>query len=138
MSPTAINRLFIVVHFLGVLFVCAGLFLYEDEEGNFQNRVEEWWIKLSDKQKESRSAVAGFMRQVARLTGNGFDRLFGHGLFSVRVIPVSIYLSLASVFLIIFIMFPRIKNTSAVHRQDALFWFVFFSLSLYGASNFST
>src|SRR5258707_1142858 len=94
MYPSLINRLFLVLHVFGVVLICAGLFLYEDEEGRFQNKVEEWWIALSDKQKASRSRIAAFMQEVARLTGSGFDRLFGQRLFSLRVVPVSIYLSI--------------------------------------------
>jgi hypothetical protein len=126
MSPSLINCLFLFLHVLGVVLICAGLFLYEDEEGKFQNKVEEWWIKLSDRQKASRSKVAAFMQEVARLTGKGFDRLFGPRLFSLRVIPVSIYLSLASCFLLILLIFPRIKNPGAATRQGAFFILVFF------------
>ena len=126
MPLTAINGVFFAVRLVGVFLISAGLFLYEDEEGRFQNRVEEWWIRLSDIQTASRSKVAAFMQEVARLTGAGFDRLFGRRLFSIRIIPVSVYLSIASVFLLIWLMFPKIKNTGGVHRQYALFWFVFF------------
>jgi hypothetical protein len=104
----------------------ANIFLYEDEEGNFQNKVEAWWIRLHDKQKAARSKVAVFMQEVARSTGNGFDRLFGHHLISFRIVPVSIYLSIASFFLLIWIMFPRIKNPGPIHRHEAFFWFVCF------------
>jgi hypothetical protein len=121
-----INLLFFFLRVFGSVLICAGLFLYEDEEGKFQNKVEEWWIALSDKQKASRSRIAAFMQEVARLTGRGFDRLFGQSLFSLRVIPVSIYLSIASLFFLIWLTFPRIKNTVGVARQDAFFWFVFF------------
>src|ERR1700694_5196508 len=104
MSHSVINRLLFFLNFLGVVFICAALFLYEDEEGKFQNKVEEWWIKLSDKQRASRSRVAAFMQEVAQLTGRGFDRLLGRRLFSFRVIPISIYLSFASFFLLILIL----------------------------------
>lgn len=120
------NGLFLVLNFLGVVLICAGLFLYEDEEGKFQNKVEEWWISLSDKQKASRSRVAAFMQAVAQLTGKGFDRLFGRRLFSLRVIPISIYLSIASCFLLIVLTVPRIKFTAGTSRQAAFALFVYF------------
>jgi hypothetical protein len=70
--PSGIPALFFL-HALGAVFICAGLSLYEDEEGRFQNKIEEWWVKRSDKQRESRSRVAAFMQEVTRLTGRGFS-----------------------------------------------------------------
>jgi hypothetical protein len=103
MSWSRVDYALFFLRVLGAVLICAGLFLYEDEEGRFQNKVEEWWIKLSDKQKAARSKVAAFMQEVARLTESGFDRLFGRRLFSLRVIPISIYLSFASAFLMVLI-----------------------------------
>lgn len=125
-SLSAISVLFFLLHFLGVVLICACLFLYEDEEGKIQNKIEEWWVRLSDIQKASRSKVASFMREVARLTGSGFDRLFGHRLFSLRVIPVSIYLSLASLFLLILLTVPRTKYSAGTSRQAAFGMFFYF------------
>jgi len=119
MPPFVANLLFVLLHLLGAVLVCACFFLYEDEEGKIQNKVEEWWVTLSDRQKQSRSKIAAFMREVARLTGSGFDRLFGSGLFSLRVIPVSIYLSFASLFLLILLTLPRIKYPAGTSRQAA-------------------
>jgi hypothetical protein len=119
MSWSRLDYALFFLRTLGIVLVCAGLFLYEDEEGKFQNKVEEWWIKLSDKQNTSRSRVAAFMQEVARLAGRGFDRLFGRSLFSLRVIPVSIYLSFASLFLLILLTVPRIKYSAGTSRQAA-------------------
>jgi hypothetical protein len=126
MSSFIISNLFRFLHLLGVVFICVGLFVYEDEEGRFQNKVEEWWIKLSDKQRASRSKIAAFMQGVAQLTGSGFDRLFGQHLLSLRVIPVSIYLSFASCFLLILLVVPRAKYPPATSRHAAFFLFVYF------------
>jgi hypothetical protein len=126
MSWSRIDCALFFIHTIGVLLICVGLFLYEDEEGRFQNKVEEWWIRLSDKQRVSRSAVAAFMQEVARLTGKGFDRLFGRGLLSLRIIPISIFLSFASVFLVIFIMLSHIKHDAAITRYKTFDMFIFF------------
>ncbi len=127
MSLSVTDCLSFVLHFLGVVLICASLFLYEDEEGKFQNKVEEWWIKLSDKQKASRSRVAAFMQGVARLTGMGFDRLFGKRLFSLRVVAVSIYLSVASLLLFfILLTFRLVKNPGGATRHGAFQVFLLF------------
>ena len=59
------------------------------------------------------------MQEVARLTGKGFDRLFGRPLFSPRVVPVSIYLSLASFFLVAWVALPYVKHPAETTRQGA-------------------
>jgi hypothetical protein len=126
MFSFVINVTLYFLNFLGLLLICAGLFLYEDEEGKFQNKVDEWWIKLSDKQRLSRSRVAAFMQGIAQLTGRGFDRLLGRRLFSVRVVPVSIYLSFASFFLLVLIL-PHIKFPAGATRQGAFVMLLYFS-----------
>ena len=126
MSPQVADGLFLFLHSLGVVLIFAAFLLYEDEEGKFQSKVESWWIRLSDKQKVSRLRVASFMQEVAKLTGRGFDRLLGKSLFSLRLVPVSIYLSLSSVFILVVIMWPRINHPTNVTRHEAFLMFVYF------------
>lgn len=119
---------FFLHELLGLLFINAALFLYEDEEGRIQNKVEEWWIKLNDKGKASRSLAAAFMQEVAKLTGRGFDRLLGKRLLSLRFIFISISFSLASIFLFVFVLFPLVHNPPAgTSAQAALRLFLFFA-----------
>jgi hypothetical protein len=126
MGWSRFDYIVLILRSFGAVLICAGLFLYEDEEGRFQNKVEQWWVRLSDIQKVSRSRVAAFMQEVARLTGKGFDRLFGQPLFSPRVVPVSIYLSFASCFLLFFVMLPHINHPPSTTRQGALGFMAFF------------
>lgn len=74
----------------------AALFLYEPEQGKIENRLEEWWVRLDDQRDAAVSRHTAFMREVARLVGQGFDRLFGHQLFSVQAFGVSSALSMAT------------------------------------------
>lgn len=124
LNPSTI--LLIVLHCLGWVLVCVGLFLSEDEENRFQNSIEQWWIRLDDAQIASRSRVASFMQGVASLTERGFNRLFGPRLFSLRVIPVSIYLSLASCFLLFVIVWPWMKYSGPATRHAAFLIFAYF------------
>jgi hypothetical protein len=119
---------FVLIHALGVLFICAALFLYENEEGQIQNKLEEWWVRLSDREKQSRSRAVAFMQDVADSTGRGFDRLFGKRLLSLRFVFVSITFSLASIFLFAFILWPLAHNPPPnVSRQHAFLFFVLFA-----------
>jgi hypothetical protein len=72
---------------------------YEDEEGRFQNKLQDWWITLDERRASSLSWSGSFIQAVARLTGNCLDRLFGKRLISPRSVAVSILLSIASFFL---------------------------------------
>src|SRR5579872_995736 len=115
-----------LLRLLGAVLIYVSVFTYEDEDRRIQDRVERWWIRLSDKQRESRSRVAAFMQEVARLTGEGLDGLFGRRLLSVRFVVVSIYLSLASFFLLILVIWGRIQKTGGVTRSGAFFWLLYF------------
>jgi len=79
----------------GAVALYAALFLYEDQQGKIENRLEEWWVKLEDQRNLAVSRNTAFMREVARLAGQGFDRLFGQKLFSLQAFGVSTSLTVA-------------------------------------------
>jgi hypothetical protein len=78
--------------------VLARGFLYEDEEGKIQNRLEEAWVRVDDARAKALSVSTAFVKEVARLSALLFNALFGLKLFSFRAAAVSICLSTASVF----------------------------------------
>src|SRR6516225_435142 len=80
----------------GLTFVYAAIFLYEDEQGKLQNRLEHWWIEVNDQQKIATSQYASFMRELAKVAAGIFDRLFGSRLFSWRALRVSAAFSMGS------------------------------------------
>jgi len=101
---THLNAKFVFLRCLnviGAISIYAGLFLYEDEDGQFQNRVQQWWVRTDDLAKASCSKVATFMRGIARLTAIFLDRLFGRPVYRhlLRLIGISICFSMASAFL---------------------------------------
>lgn len=129
MSFSFADYFFYPLQVLGVILICA-TFVDEGEERRIQSRISDGiasvWIRLDDAQLASRSRVAAFMQEVARLTGQGFDGLFGRELFSLRFIVISIYLSLASLFLFTFLIFGRIHNPGTATRPQAFLGFLFF------------
>jgi hypothetical protein len=86
----------------GVLFLYAALFLYEDEQGRLQNKLEEWWVKISDRQSIAVSRYAAFMQEIATLATSALDRLLGEKVVSFRTIQVSIVFSAGSYCLFLF------------------------------------
>src|SRR5450631_2246563 len=79
-------------------FYAASL-VYEDEEGAVQNRLEEWWLRLAYKKEAQLSGAARFIRGVARLADRVFDGILGEGLWSFQAVGVSIWFSLASLWI---------------------------------------
>ena len=82
---------------VGAISLYAALFLYEDEHGNLENRLEDWWVKLDDERNSAVSRHTAFMREVARLAGDVFDRVFGKKLLSPQAFGVSSAFTIAGV-----------------------------------------
>jgi hypothetical protein len=79
---------------LGALAIYLGFFLYEDEEGKLQNRIEQLSQALKKRSEIGESlplvsTVAGFINRI-------LDRLLGKRLVSLRMVGVSICFSFAS------------------------------------------
>jgi hypothetical protein len=79
---------------LGALAIYLGFFLYEDEEGKLQNRIEQLSHALKKRSEIGESlplvsTVAGFINRI-------LDRLLGKRLVSLRMAGVSICFSFAS------------------------------------------
>jgi hypothetical protein len=86
----------IVVGAIGVLAIYVGCFLYEDEEGKLQNRVEELSQSLKARRDAGESlplvsTVAGFINHI-------LDRILGKRLFSLRMAGISTCFSLSTLF----------------------------------------
>jgi hypothetical protein len=88
-----------IARLVGCLLIYAAVFLRKDEEGQFQNLLETWVMRLAEKRTAALSTAARFTQAVAKLAARGFDRVFGTKLLSIRAIGVSISFSLTSFFL---------------------------------------
>jgi hypothetical protein len=73
--------------------------MYEDEEGRWQNRIEELWVAIDDRARLRGSRTSAFFNKVAGLVTRGFNRVFGRRLFSFQLIGVSSAYSFAGMFL---------------------------------------
>lgn len=93
---------FRALNVVGLIFVYCALFLYEGREGQIQNKIEEWWVRVDDARIVAHSRATAFLRAVARLTVMGFNRVLGERLISLRFVGVSFCLSVASIFLMAF------------------------------------
>ena len=80
----------------GLLILYVAIFLYEDEEGRFQNRLEVWWIKVRYGRDRALSIAAEIFAFSAKAASQLFDKVFGPRLLSLRAVSVSLCLSMAS------------------------------------------
>ncbi len=81
---------------IAVVLLYLALFLYEDENGRLQNRLEEWWIKTHDAHIATVSFHLRFLRGFASFAERGMSVVFGERVISVRALGVSLCFALAS------------------------------------------
>lgn len=97
---------------VGAVFLAA-VFLFEDEEGKIQSRLEAWWVGIEVTRVTALSSTARFIQAVAALSGRAFDAVFGKKLFSVRAFAASVSLSLASVGLLVLLVLASGASNAA-------------------------
>lgn len=91
---------------VGVLAYYAAFFMYEDEEGKWQSRIEMLWVAVNDREKLTGRRTSALFNKVAGVTTRGFNRVFGSRLFSFQSVGVSTGYAIAALFLTLaFIMF---------------------------------
>lgn len=88
---------------VGLLAYYAGLFLYKDEQGTLQNRIDTMWVAIDD--RSSAGKTSAFFGSIAGIITRGFNRFFGQRLMSFQFVGVSTCCSLATMFLFAFVAF---------------------------------
>jgi hypothetical protein len=79
----------------GIAFYFA-FFLYEDEEGVWQNRLENLWNSVYDRAKVTNSTSIALFNRIAETLQRAFSRIFGVRLLSFQSVFASINLSFSS------------------------------------------
>ncbi len=98
-SPMIGNIAHVLSGMVGLLLFYMGLFLTETEEGQLQNRLEELWVRVDDLQSRALTRQAAFLQQASSLVADGFVRVFGRKLVSVRSVASCLCFSMASMYL---------------------------------------
>lgn len=102
----------LICRILGSAILYVAIFLYEDEEGRYQNWLEELWIKIRYERDRVLTAATTLFVLAANSTSRIFDRVFGPRLFSSRAALVSICLSFASFYLFVPLVSLVLKTSS--------------------------
>jgi len=110
----------VAVGVIGALAFYFAFFLYEDEEGRWQNRIENLWIAVYDRARSTDSNTTALFTKVAELLKNAADRLFGRRFFSAQAICVSAALSLGMGTLVAALL-DRFVFGSAAYSHTTIF-----------------
>jgi hypothetical protein len=85
----------IVAGVVAALAFYFAFFLYEDEEGVWQNRIENLWAAVYDRAKITDSTSTALFNKIGETLDKVFNRLFGRRLISFHALAVSVNMSLA-------------------------------------------
>ena len=85
-----------LVAVVGCALLYMAFFLYEDERGQIQNRLEKMWMSIDDGAREARGRNTAFLREIVRIADSTFDSIFGSRILSWRSIIVSACYSISS------------------------------------------
>ena len=95
------------------------LFLYEDEEGVWQNRIENVWMTVYERAQATDSVTVALFNRIGQILNTGFSSVFGERLLSFRSFAISINLSLAGgcIFVLLLNYWSLKKGISATPPQ---------------------
>jgi hypothetical protein len=106
---------------VGVLAYYVAFFMYEDDEGRWQNRIDKLWVTVDDKARLTGSKTSAFFSQIAAVVSQAFNRVLGRRLFSLRFVGTSTCYSFAGVFLSTFFLSTLYSRGDPVRRHILLF-----------------
>jgi hypothetical protein len=101
---------------IGLCAYYVAFFMYEDEEGRWQSRIESLWIAVNDRERLTGSKSLVLFDRIAVVVTAAFNRIFGRKLFSLQLLGASTSYSFAAVFLgmflIVAVLFRDARMTS--------------------------
>ena len=83
--------------FGGICFVYSGLFLYEKEENEIHNRLENWWIFLDAKAQHLVKHHSNIIQRFAALALEAINKICGRKVFSFQSFFANVCISVISV-----------------------------------------
>jgi hypothetical protein len=99
MHQELINESAIVGRIVAGLFACLcvylAVFLREEEDGIWQNRLDKLWMEIDDRAKDTQSTSTALFNILSARLIRILDVVFGARLYSVRAIAASVNFSLA-------------------------------------------
>lgn len=100
----------IILGIVGLLFFCLGFLSFESEQTRLKDKLEDWWIRLDDKNKITNKKYIEFIRRISSLTTFIINKVFGEKIFSFQSAWVSVFY-LHSMILLIGLFFTPLKDS---------------------------
>ena len=88
---------------VGMLAFYMSFLMYEDEEGVWQNRLEELWIIIDEQKKAAEGTTTALFNRIGDILRKAFDHLFGTRLLSFRSFVITANFSFLTLSLFAFI-----------------------------------
>jgi hypothetical protein len=111
-------------------------FIYEDEDGRWQNKIDHLWIGISDRAMVTNSVAAALFNKTAQGVLTASNGLFGKRAFSLQAVSVSVNLSIAGAILAgLFVDYEEIIKLN-VELTPAVLALVESSVSAYCTARF--
>jgi hypothetical protein len=79
-------------------------FMYEDEQGRWQNRLNEFWVRVDDRAKITGRTSTALWNKISELVVNFLNKTFGKRLFSARSVIASVNLSFVIIWVCLIIV----------------------------------
>lgn len=118
----------IAMLFAGGLLIYTAFAMFPDEEGRLQNRLENLWIAVDDRQKSAVGRATLLFNRIASYVTRVYNRILGASLISIQMIGVSSASSIAAFFLfaallLFFLLYLSLSKHAAVapHFNSSLF-----------------
>src|SRR5215470_2231677 len=92
--PMAYSAFRVLAAVAGLLSLYFAFFVYPGEAGKLRDRVEDLWKRIGQQNKPGVGIAVAFFNTVAQAVNNGFDRLYGPQLVSLRSFGVAASYSL--------------------------------------------
>ncbi len=115
---------------VGILLVYTVVAMFPDEEGRLQNRIENLWIAIDDKQKSKVGRAIAILNRVASYLTRVYNRVLGSRLISVQMIGVSSSSSIAGFFifaallLLTFLYLSLSRHAAVTPQFNAGLWLI--------------
>ena len=112
----------IAMLFVGTLLGYTVVAMFPDEEGGLQNRIENLWISIDDKQKSAVGRAIAILNRAASYVTRIYNHILGSRLISIQMIGVSSASSIAGFFisgalLLLTLLYLSLSRHAAVTPQ---------------------
>jgi hypothetical protein len=121
----------ITIFVLGALLLFYAALVYEDEEKQMQNRIEDLWVRLHDRSMVARRGEPTGVGRFALLVTYVLDSIFGVRLLSVKAAIASLSVSMGTAMTVVILIEMRRPASRIQGAQELVYVWLFFGSAFY-------